>query len=79
MAVQSSEPVASVLPSGENASEVTALVCRAKVARSLPVATSQTMADESRLPEARDFPSGAKARQVIAPSWPFNARVARPW
>lgn len=55
---------ANILPSGLNATDHTAWACPLRVARSLPVATSQNLTVLSRLAEARILPSGLNATEI---------------
>jgi hypothetical protein len=64
MMVSSRLPVASVLPSGEKATEVTSLVCSLSVTTGLPVLTSNTLAVLSALAVAKVLPDGLKATGV---------------
>ena len=61
--VMSLSPVAIVLPSGEIAADHDQSWCIGMTARVVPVATSQSLGQQSAPAESRDMPSGAKATQ----------------
>ena len=62
--VRSPPPLASVLPSGENAIAKTVDVCPESEVNCLPDALSQSLTVESLLLVAIILPSGEKARSV---------------
>src|SRR2546426_691184 len=68
-------PEASVLPSGLYATECITFVGPLRVARSLPVATSQSLIVLSPAPEANVLPSGLNATESTHSGCPL--RVAR--
>ena len=61
LAVPSQLAVASNVPSGDHATQVTWLMCPLRASRSGPLAASQNFAVPSMLPVASNFPSGDQA------------------
>ena len=59
--------VANVLPSGENAAQLTVPVCPTRLNSSCMVATSQSFSSSGLPPLAKVLPSGEKAKQVTPP------------
>src|SRR5258708_6218419 len=78
-AVASSLPVTMCVPSGENATPYTALVCPVKVCSSLPVAVSHSFTLLSALPVSTLAPSGEKATPYTAFVCPLKERITCPW
>ena len=66
------------MPSGLNATLVTAPVCPLRVRASWPVAASHTFTVPSSLAEARRLPSGLNATLMTAPVCPLRVRASWP-
>jgi hypothetical protein len=65
------------LPSGENATEVTTLVCPSSVRCNAPVSLDQSRTVLSFEPEATSLPSGENATELTAPVCPSS--VCKHW
>lgn len=63
-------PLASVLPSGENATNKTQPLCPSQVASGLSVAKSHSLTVVSPEADANRWPSGENATYKIASEWP---------
>ena len=72
----SSEPEASVRPSGEKATDRTQSEWPSRVCRSLPVVASQSLMVRSSEPEASVRPSGEKAIDSTRSEWPSRVCIS---
>src|SRR5208337_3317521 len=77
--LSSALPDASLRPSGLNATELTELVCPARVRNSCPLATSQSLTEWSRLPESKVCPSGLKATDATDAECPVCTTSSGFW
>ena len=71
-------PLATFVPSGENATEYTQLVCPISVATHLPLTTLQIFTVLSRLPLATCAPSGEYATDDTESLCPFSVATHAP-